>query len=140
MSEAIEFRTLLQVGGVAHEKALTEFAIRHLTERGYNVSNPAEKWETPGELIKRLGICYETFYRGLNREGRPNVMVRRTAGAQSRTGTGRIRDICSNAAFDEFLLRGRNRPKSTWKRKSRKKPAHLLKRARMNGPTRSYAQ
>jgi hypothetical protein len=136
---ALQFRTLLQVVGQPHEDALTAFAIRHLTERGYNVADPNEKWETVGQLLKRLDICYETFNRALKREGRPNVLLRRSAGAQSKTGTGQIRGVCSNAAFDAFLTHSVRKPKSTWRRKSRALPAQQLKRERMKGPKRSYA-
>lgn len=83
-------------------QVLLDWMIQQLEEHGYSVRPPNDSWETPAQFMQRLGICYETFRRALKKDGRPHVVVRRERG-----GAGRIREICSNADFDAFCLRGK---------------------------------
>jgi hypothetical protein len=131
-----EIRLTLSVKA-GSESVLTEFCIAHLRERGYAVTAPNEKWETPSEFNRRLEIGYELIHRTLKRPGCPAVLIEYGPGRGPHNR--RILGICSNPAFEAFVLQNKNRPKSTWKRKSRCKPAHELKRSRMRGQVRNFA-
>lgn len=122
-----------------NEKALFDWAVKHLEERGYSVRPPNEKWETGSDFCRRLRIHSQTFKRAADHPQRPNVII---FCGQS----GRILELLSNPDFDAFVLRYKNRPKAkpypttiAEGRPSRRKPAHLLQRRRMNGDKRSFA-
>jgi hypothetical protein len=99
MSDGVQFKATLDVTAQS-EQVVTEFAIAHLKQRGYDVAAPNEKWETLRAFLRRIGVRYDAFYKSLNHRARPNVLVRRHRG-----GAGRIAEICSNAAFDAFCRR-----------------------------------
>jgi hypothetical protein len=98
MSDHVQFKATLDVTA-KNEEAVTEFCIAHLKERGYSVTQPHLKWETPKEMIARLRICYETLSRRARDPNRPNVAIHRGS-------SGRLIQICSNADFDAFCRMG----------------------------------
>ena len=77
------------------EAEFVRFAVHFLRNRGYDVSEPNAKWETPKEFNSRLNLCPHGLSRALNRYKHPICSVHRTP-------TGRIREVLSNHAFDEY--------------------------------------
>jgi hypothetical protein len=125
----VEFQVLLRVSGQSDE-IINRYCVARLREHGYSVLPPNQRWEKTQDFIKRLKISGAHFRRCIEHPHRPNLLVF--------PSTDRVQELLSNADFEAFVLRNKNRPPSTWKRASRKKPAHLLKRARMAGPKRNY--
>lgn len=97
------FKVMIEIEA-AKEAAVTAFAIKFLTDRGYNVAQASERWERLNEFCGRLGIHHMTFYRAMERPDRPNVLVKRGL------KTDRLMEIQSNAAFDAFVTRLKQRP------------------------------
>ena len=89
----------------AVEAAFTDAAIHHLTKMGYAVTPPNENWETMLSFNRRLGLHYSDFHRALKQPGCPNVRIHRTAGRGP--GNRRISHICSNPAFEAFILKNK---------------------------------
>jgi hypothetical protein len=120
-----------------NDAALLEWAIKHAEQHGYSVRPPNEKWENVTDYCKRLGVHSQTLKRAIEHPKRPNVIF-------FQGESGRLLELASNADFDAFVLRYKNRLKSLAKRTiaegrpSRRKPASELQRARMAGPKRSY--
>jgi hypothetical protein len=100
LGQIFELTLTVKAGG---EEIVTQYCIDHLRERGYAVTAPGEKWETASEFNKRLGICWEGIHRALKRPGCPGVLIDWTSGRGP--NNRRIRGICSNPAFDAFVVR-----------------------------------
>jgi hypothetical protein len=116
-----------------------------LGAEGYFVSKKVA-WEKTGEFRKRMKLPHKAFQKILASPVCPHVELHRGRGRKQ------ILAINSNPVFESFVLAIRGKtPKrtpgvKTWKpkntiaegRPSRRKPAHLLKRARMAGSKRNY--
>jgi len=92
-------RRLLGVDGA--DAVVTEFAVKHLRERGYNVAPANSKWEKKKDFMRRLGL---THHESVNRD----VQLWKKRGGTvevQRSPTGYLREILSNPAFDEFCQR-----------------------------------
>jgi hypothetical protein len=83
---------------------LLAWAIKHLEEHGYSVRPPNERWENVTNYCRRLHIHTETLRRAAEHPQRPNVVIHRGP-------SGRILELLTNADFDAFVLRHKNRPK-----------------------------
>jgi hypothetical protein len=86
------------------ETALEKWAIAHLQERGYSVRPPGEQWENVTNYCRRLHIHTETLRRASEHPQRPNAVIHHGP-------SGRILELLTNADFDAFVLRHKNRPK-----------------------------
>jgi len=89
------------LGTSGRDAVVTEFAMKHLRERGYNVASPHWKWEKKKDFMKRLGL---THHESVNRD----VALWKKRGGTVEvqlSPTGYLREILSNPAFDEFCRR-----------------------------------
>lgn len=91
----------------ATDKLREAWAINFLRGRGFNVTAPGAKWETPTEFRTRHKIGWEGIHRALKRPGCPNVVIKWSA---SRLRP-RILGIRSNLDFDAFVVRNKHRRK-----------------------------
>jgi hypothetical protein len=87
-----------------NDKALFEWAKQYLEESGYSVRPPGERWENVTAFCRRLHIHTETLRRASEHPQRPNAVIHRGP-------SGRILELLTNADFDAFVLRHKNRPK-----------------------------
>jgi hypothetical protein len=144
---AVEVRHRCEVVATTRQ-GVVEQLVAILEAEGFFVSKKTA-WEKTTDFRKRLNnLSHEALHRALNHPACPPVELHR-----ARAGKGQLLAINSNPVFEAFLvaLRGKTparvpgvrtwEPKTTLAqgRPSRRKPAHLLKRARMKGPKRNYA-
>ena len=98
----MSFKVTLDVTAESEEH-ITGWAVSHLQRLGYHVAAPNEKWETPTELMRRIGLSKsETLHASIKvwaGRGRP-VPTHRTA-------TGRLMELVSNPDFDAFCRRNK---------------------------------
>lgn len=146
---SVEVRHRCEVVATTRE-GVVEQLVAILGAEGYFVSKKIT-WEKTGEFRKRLNLNHEALVHILESPVCPPVELHRGKGRQG--AKGQLLAISSNPVFEAFVLALRGKtPKripgvKTWKpkttiaegRPSRRKPAHLLKRARMRGPKRNYA-
>jgi hypothetical protein len=110
MNEPVEFKVTLDVSA-ASETHVTEFAIAHLRERGFSVTEPGiMSWETPGQFRARLQLNQKTFSNCLELwRMRFTGDVPLAVHVDRRGRSGRIKRLQSNAEFDEFCRREKAR-------------------------------
>lgn len=80
------------------EDSFIRFATHFLRNLGYEVVPPHEKWERPKDFNNRLHLCKHGLSRALSKYNAPICKV-------IRSKTGRILNVLSNAAFDEYCRR-----------------------------------
>jgi hypothetical protein len=133
VAAAIAIRYSLTIEAPTREGVIEQL-VEILNAEGYFISKKVV-WEKVGEFRKRLGLAHEAFHKILRSPICPPVELHRAGGRKQ------ILAVCSNPVFEGFCLtiKGKKPDRPKWKRKSRAKPAHLLKRARMAGPKRNYA-
>jgi hypothetical protein len=95
------WRFVIENDTEVHELAMIAFAKTYLKERGYSVSPPNAKWEKTGEWRHRLKLNWRTSLNDLIEQwqGRGHHIP------VSRGPTGRLKELLSNKAFDEFCVR-----------------------------------
>lgn len=125
---------------------LIEQLAEFMRAEGYFVSKKIA-WEKTGEFRKRVNLGHDALQRILASPVCPPVELHRGRGREG--VQGQLLAINSNPVFEAFVvaLRGkkperekkpRRTPTVAEGRPSRRKPAQLLQRARMNGNKRSY--
>lgn len=135
---AVQVRFRCEVVSTTREGVLDQFA-EILGREGYFVSKKVV-WEKTVDFRKRVGLAHDALHRILKLPVCPPVEVHR-----ARNGKGPLLAINSNPVFEAFVAAAKGKtpdrigPHPKYKRPSRRKPARLLKRARMAGPKRNYA-
>lgn len=103
MSDKVQFEQSFKVTAPT-EQVATAWAEQHLRARGYSIFPPGEKWEALGNFMQRIGISnYSSITRSIKywiARGE-NLPIRRTA-------SGRVIELLSNPAFDEFCQRNKS--------------------------------
>lgn len=135
---AVQVRFRCEVVSTTREGVLDQLA-EILGGEGYFVSKKVT-WEKTGEFRKRLNLNHEALVNVLESPVCPPVELHRGKGREG--AKGQLLAISSNPVFEAFVvaLRGKTPDRKPPKpRRSRKKPEHLLQRARMAGPKRNYA-
>jgi hypothetical protein len=92
-------RRILGVKGA--DDAVTGFAVQHLRERGYNISESRQNWESKKEFMARLGL---ENHDSVNRD----IRLWRKRGGTILTyhgASGKLMEILSNTDFDAFCKR-----------------------------------
>jgi phage host-nuclease inhibitor protein Gam len=100
MSDQVRFHATLDVTA-ASEQAVTEFAIAHLRERGFHVTEGNETWESVRDFLTRVHMSkHESLTRSIIKwKARGHhIPVRRGP-------TGRLIELASNPEFDAFVTR-----------------------------------
>ena len=142
LATAIAIRYSISIEAPTRQGVIDQLA-ETLSAEGYFVSKKVA-WEKNGEFRKRMNLSHEAFRKVLASPVCPPVELHRGSGRKQ------ILAINSNPVFEAFVvaIRGKKPTRAkTWKpkltiaegRPSRRKPTHLLKRARMAGPKRNYA-
>jgi hypothetical protein len=97
-----EFRVTLDISA-DNEEVVEPWAVKFLTDRGFNVTAPHSKWESLTAFCRRVGVHTSTVDRKLRPwDGRPNVSIQRS----TKVGTKkpRILAILSNPDFDAYCV------------------------------------
>lgn len=104
--DPIHFKVSIDVSAKS-ESVVTAFCVQHLKQRGFNFTEPHEKWETPTQFKERIGRPnHKSFLDAVALWiGRGKTLM------IFRGPTGRIQELCSNADFDAFCQRNKS-PKS----------------------------
>lgn len=76
-------------------EALNDAMIAHLQGQGYHVDPPGKKWEKPAEFCARVGLKIGHFREKVEHPCAPFRLT-------NRGKSGRVLEILSNRAFDEF--------------------------------------
>jgi hypothetical protein len=134
---SVEVRHRCEVVATTRQGVIDQL-VEVLSAEGYFVSKKVA-WEKTGEFRKRMNLNHEALLHILESPVCPPVELHRGKGWEGQKG--RLLAISSNPVFEAFVvaLRGKTPDRSAPKpRPSRRKPAHLLKRARMHGSKRNY--
>lgn len=101
MSDEVQYKITLDLTAKS-ESLFTDLCVAHLRERGFNVTEPNEQWETLGAFMRRVGLRRnESFHESLRAwEERGHNIFRRNG-----KSSNRIIELLSNPAFDAFCRR-----------------------------------
>jgi hypothetical protein len=130
----VQVRFRCEVVSTTREGVIEQLA-EVLGREGYFVSKKVA-WEKNGDFRRRMNLNHEAFRKILDSPVCPPVELHRGNGRKQ------ILAINSNPVFEAFVVAIRGKtpaPRTPKPRRSRRKPAHLLQRARMAGPKRNFA-
>jgi hypothetical protein len=100
MSDPVHFKLTLDVTAKSQD-VLTQFCSDHLRSIGWHVAPAHSKWESVKGFMTRLGIeRHASVHRDIKLWKSRGFTVE-----INKSQTGYLREILSNADFDEFCLR-----------------------------------